>query len=113
MVLAAVYVRVCMCVCVCVCVCVCMCVCVYVCVCVCVCLYFYMHVFLCGLLMYAIVDLTDELIERSYTPVLPLEDSCQNDGAEVKLMVKLYNNGAMSSILSSLHIGMTYPICLP
>ena len=71
-------------------------------------MYFCVHV----LSMCVIVDLTDEWIERSYTPVLPLDGSCQNDGAEVKLMVKLYNNGAMSSILSSLHIGMTYPICL-
>lgn len=62
--------------------------------------------------MCIIAHLTDEWIERSYTPVLPLDSSCQDDGAEVKLMVKLYNNGAMSSILSSLQIGMKHPICL-
>lgn len=49
---------------------------------------------------------TDEWIERSYTPVLPLVGGCHGEGSEVKLMVKLYNKGAMSSILSSLHVGM-------
>ena len=49
--------------------------------------------------------LTGEWIQRSYTPVLPLVGNYHNEGSEVKLMVKLYNNGAMSSILSSLNIG--------
>ena len=49
---------------------------------------------------------TDDWVERSYTPVLPLVGDCHNEASEVKLMVKLYNKGAMSSILSSLHIGI-------
>ena len=50
----------------------------------------------------------DEHVERSYTPILPLTGDCNNEGSEVELMVKLYKDGAMSSILSSLFIGMDY-----
>ena len=58
------------------------------------------------------VDFTDEWIERSYTPVLPLDGSCHGEGSEVKLMVKLYSKGAMASILSSLHVGMDHILCV-
>ena len=63
-----------------------------------------------------IIDFIGEWVERSYTPVLPLDGSQCNEGSEVKLMVKLYSKGAMSSILSSLNVGMkstaSYPFCL-
>jgi len=48
----------------------------------------------------------DDWVERSYTPILPLTGDCNFEGSEVQLMVKLYKNGAMSSILSSLCNGM-------
>jgi len=38
--------------------------------------------------------------------VLPLVGSSHGEGSEVKLMIKLYDKGAMSSVLSSLHAGM-------
>ena len=38
--------------------------------------------------------------------MLPLVGSYHSEGSEVKLMIKLYSKGAMSSVLSSLHTGM-------
>ncbi|XP_065920400.1 cytochrome b5 reductase 4-like isoform X2 [Dysidea avara] len=47
-------------------------------------------------------DYQGDWVERSYTPILPLTGDCNNEGSELELMVKLYKNGSMSSILSSL-----------
>ncbi|XP_065920398.1 cytochrome b5 reductase 4-like isoform X2 [Dysidea avara] len=52
-------------------------------------------------------------VERSYTPILPLTGDCNNEGSEVELMVKLYKNGAMSSILSSICIGDMIHVSFP
>ena len=62
------------------------------------------YLFLCDIICSCIA--TGDWVERSYTPILPLTGDCNNEGSEVELMVKLYKNGAMSSILSSICIGM-------
>ena len=48
-----------------------------------------------------------EVIERSYTPVLPLngQKHASSDGKSLEFMIKLYNNGQMSQYLSELKVG--------
>ncbi len=50
-----------------------------------------------------------EEVVRSYTPVSPLEQRSiapPQEGEAIELMIKLYDNGKMSSFLSSLKEGM-------
>jgi len=50
---------------------------------------------------------SDEVIERSYTPVLPLngQNHVSSDGKTLEFMIKLYNNGQMSQYLAGLQVG--------
>ena len=55
---------------------------------------------------HALVGLAGKQVERSYTPVLPLNDHRHTtDGSSLELMIKLYKNGRMSQYLSHLKIG--------